>query len=69
VRDRADHVGPHHVGEQGYRGAVAEVLADRFQDIAALDAVDNYWPPAAKQAERVGDPIHDRRVRIDVIGV
>jgi hypothetical protein len=44
------------------------MLADRFEDIAALNAVDNYWPPAEK-SERVGNPIGERRVRVDVISV
>jgi hypothetical protein len=44
------------------------MLADGFEDIAALNAVDNYWP-SAKKSEGVGDPIGERRVRVDVIGV
>jgi hypothetical protein len=44
------------------------MLADRFEDIAALNAVDNYWPSAEK-SERVGNPIGERRVRVDVISV
>jgi hypothetical protein len=54
--------------EQQARRPVGEVLADRFEDVAALNAVDDYWP-AAEKSERVGDPIGDRRVRVDVIGV
>jgi len=30
--------------------------------------VDDYWP-AAKQPERIDDPIGNRRMRVDVIGV
>ncbi len=44
------------------------MLADRFEDIAALNAVDNDWPPA-KQPERVRGPIRERRVRVDIIRV
>ena len=44
------------------------MLADRFEDIAALNAVDNYWPTAEK-SERVGNPIRERRMRVDVISV
>jgi hypothetical protein len=68
VRYGAQHIGAHYVGEEQAGGAVGEMLADRFEDIAALNAVDNYWPPAEK-SERFGDPIGERRVRIDVIGV
>jgi hypothetical protein len=41
VRDRADHVGAQHVAEQRCRRAVAGVLADRFEYVAALNAVDD----------------------------
>ena len=68
VRHGAQDIGAHDVSEQRARRAVGEVLADRFEDIAALNAVDDYWP-AAEKSERVGDPIGDRRVRVDVIGV
>jgi hypothetical protein len=44
------------------------MLADRFEDIAALNAVDDYWP-ATEKSERIGDPIRERRMRIDVISV
>jgi hypothetical protein len=44
------------------------VLADRFQDIAALNAVDDYWP-GADEGKRVRDPVGERRMRIDVISV
>ncbi len=65
VRHRAQHVRPDDVAEQQRRRAVAEVLAYRIEDIAALNAVDNDWPPA-KQPERVGGPISERRVRVDM---
>jgi hypothetical protein len=68
VRHGAQDVGAHDVSEQRARRAVGEVLADRFEDVAALNAVDDYWP-AAEKSERVRDPIGDRRVRVDVISV
>ncbi len=68
VRHGAQDIGAHDVTEQRARRAVGEVLADRFEDIAALNAVDDYWP-AAEKSERVRDPIGERRVRVDVISV
>jgi hypothetical protein len=68
VRDRAEHVRPQDVTEQHRGGAVAEVLAHRIEDVAALNAVDDYWPPA-EQPECVGRPIRERRVRIDIIRI
>jgi hypothetical protein len=44
------------------------VLAYRIEDITALNAVDNYWPLAEKP-ERIGHPIRDRRMRIDIVRV
>ena len=44
------------------------MLAHRIEDIAALNAVDNYWP-LAEQPECVGGPIRERRMRIDIIRV
>jgi hypothetical protein len=35
---------------------------------AALNAADDYWP-AGEQPERIGDPIDDRRMRVDLIAV
>jgi hypothetical protein len=44
------------------------VLADRVEDVAALNAVHNYWPPA-DQRECVRRPIREHRVRIDIVRV